>query len=148
MPFLRHQQADIVRILFNTSRSRFTNFYYTPFLLHSTMRMAKLDHYFPSASVRSLQKTKFELPAGKVLSEEDKLLHDKVVEFKIADQKSRLTSENYHTMMKLMLQMEDETESTKCLAYDQTDQAITHVRGNVYSLKIVSVVIDDTSRYR
>lgn len=102
------------------------------------MKMAKLPSYFPSTSVRSLQKSKFEMTGDKVFSEEEKLLHEKVAEFKSADQKTRLTSENYHPMMKLMLQMEDETESAKCLSYDQDNKAIVHVRESIYSLKIVS----------
>lgn len=110
------------------------------------MKMAKLPSYFPSTSVRSLQKSKFELIGDKVFSEEEKLLHEKVSEFKSADQKTRLTSENYHPMMKLMLQMEDETESAKCLSYDQDNKVIVHLRESIYSLKIVSV--KSCTRYR
>lgn len=103
--------------------------------------MSKLAHYFPSKSIRSLQKSKFELTGDKVFSEEEKLLHEKVAEFKSADQKTRLTKENYHPMMKLMLQMEDEIESAKCLSYDQDNKTIVHVRERIFSMKIVSIRI-------
>lgn len=110
------------------------------------MKIGKLDHYFPTTSVRSLKKSNFELVGGKVFSEEDKLLQAKVAEFKSADEKTRLTNENYHSMMKLMLQLEDECESAKCLSFDQEGQPVVHVRERVYSLKIVSVKRDARRR--
>lgn len=101
------------------------------------MKLSKLAHYFPATSVRSLQKTKFELRGDKIFTEDEKLLHGMVMAFKNADEKTRLTSENYHAMLKLMLQMEDETDSAKCLSHDQENQIVVHVREQIYSLKIV-----------
>lgn len=100
--------------------------------------MSKLQNYFPTSAIRSLQRTNYELVGDKMFSEEEKLLHQRITEFKSADNKSRLTSENYHSMMKLMLQMEDEIESAKCMSFDQENQKVDHVRERIYSLKVVS----------
>lgn len=122
----------VFHVLSDASITSFSSF------LVSTMRMKPLPHYFPAASVRSLQKSNYELVGDKVFSEEEKSLHQTLTEYKNADKRSRLTSDNYHSMLKLMLQMEDEIASTKCLSYDQENQVVNCVRDRIYSLKIVS----------
>lgn len=134
-----HYYATIQSFPIITIESVDNDFPFIHQLLHiRTMRMAPLTHYFPVAAIRSLRKSKYQLIGDKVFSDEEKILHHTVVAFRNADKKSRLNSDNYHSMMKLMLQMEDEAESVQCLAYDQENQHIEHVREDVYSLKVVS----------
>lgn len=57
------------------------------------------------------------------------------------DVPTRLNSLNYYSMLKLMLQMEDETDSKRSMRHDQFSQCVKHEFGNRYSLKIVSWII-------
>lgn len=50
---------------------------------------------------------------------------------------TRLNSENFYSMFKLMLQMEDEVDSKKSMSHDQQRQRVTHQFGTTYSIKIV-----------
>lgn len=53
---------------------------------------------------------------------------------------SRLTSANYYSMCKLLLQMEDETDSKRSLRHDQFKQRVKHEFGQRYSLHIVNII--------
>lgn len=50
---------------------------------------------------------------------------------------TRLNSANYYSMCKLLLQMEDETDSKRSLRHDQHQQRVKHEFGHRYSLIIV-----------
>lgn len=45
---------------------------------------------------------------------------------------------NFYSMLKLMLQMEDETDSKRSMRHDQYSQSVKHEYGKRYSLFIVS----------
>lgn len=60
--------------------------------------------------------------------------------YKKSDAAARLNETNYYSMCKLLLQMEDETDSKRSLRHDQYKQKVKHEFGKRYSLQIVNII--------
>lgn len=55
-----------------------------------------------------------------------------------SDSSARLNDTNYYSMCKLLLQMEDETDSKRSLRHDQYNRKVKQEFGKRYSLHIVN----------
>ncbi|XP_055319847.1 putative helicase mov-10-B.1 isoform X2 [Sitodiplosis mosellana] len=102
----------------------------------STMYMEKLDHYFPEPSVRQLDRHHYKVPNDADVTHEVELLKKKIDLYEKSDASDRLNDTNYYSMCKLLLQMEDETDSKRSLRHDQHNQKVKHEFGKRYSLHI------------
>lgn len=122
------------------------------------MYLEKMDHYFPEPTVRQLDRCNYKVPKHSSASDEVKILKERILyvwigqielyftknntiyhrTYEKSESASRLTSSNYYSMYKLLLQMEDETDSKRSLRHDQFNQRVRHLFGKRYSLQIVS----------